>query len=137
LERSENTPFWRDPMAKKAAKAPAAPKLAKLTASPKLRKKSELFTLLAEHNGLARKQVAGIFDTLARVMVVDLAKPGADKPRMFVVPGLMKVTSTYKPATKAATKPNPFKPGEMMTVKAKPAKTVVKVRALKGLKSAV
>jgi nucleoid DNA-binding protein len=124
-------------MAKKAAKSPAAPKPAKLTASPKLRKKSELFTLLAEHNGLARKQVAGVFDTLARVMVVDLAKPGADKPRMFVVPGLMKVTSTYKPATKAATKPNPFKPGEMMTVKAKPAKTVVKVRALKGLKSAV
>jgi hypothetical protein len=56
---------------------------------------------------------------------------------MFVVPGLMKLTATFKPASKATTKPNPFKPGEMMEVKAKPAKTVLKIRALKNLKSAV
>ena len=34
-------------------------------------------------------------------------------------------------------KPNPFKPGEMMEVKAKPARNVVKVRALKPLKEMV
>jgi hypothetical protein len=49
----------------------------------------------------------------------------------------MKVQSIYKPATKASTKPNPFKPGEMMDVKAKPARTVIKIRPLKGLKSMV
>lgn len=123
-------------MAKKAA-AKAAPKPAKLTQAPKLRKKSELFNTIADHTGLARKQVASVFDTLSQVMVVDLAKPKAESPRMFVVPGLMKVTAIHKPATKAAQKANPFKPGEMMTVKAKPARTVVKVRPLKGLKGSV
>jgi nucleoid DNA-binding protein len=113
------------------------PKPAKLSQAPKLRKKSELFNTIADHTGLARKQVASVFDTLSQVMVVDLAKPKADAPRMFVVPGLMKVTAIHKPATKAAQKANPFKPGEMMTVKAKPARTVVKVRPLKGLKGAV
>lgn len=122
-------------MAKKASKS--APKPAKISPSSKPRKKGELYTLLAEHTGLMRKQVAGVFDTLARVMVTDLTKPSAEKPKVFVVPGLMKVTATHKPATKAAQKPNPFKPGEMMTVKAKPARTIVKVRALKGLKSSV
>jgi hypothetical protein len=42
-----------------------------------------------------------------------------------------------KPATEAATRPNPFKPGEMMDVKAKPARRVVKVRPLKNLKDMV
>jgi hypothetical protein len=112
-------------------------KPAKLTASSKPRGKSELYRLLAEHTGLQRKQVATIFETLGKVMAVDLAKPGAGKPKVFVVPGMMKVTSNFKPATKATTKPNPFKPGEMMEVKAKPAKTVIKIRPLKGLKSMV
>lgn len=125
-------------MAKKAAKAaPKAAKPPKITASSKLRKKSELYTILAEHNGLSRKQVSGIFDTLAAVMAADLAKPSADKPKIFVVPGLMKVQSVYKPATKATEKPNPFKPGEMMTVKAKPASTKIRVRPLKALKAMV
>ncbi|MCU0688927.1 MAG: HU family DNA-binding protein [Phycisphaerales bacterium] len=119
------------------AKTAVAPKLPKLVASAKPRKKSELYTLLADHNQLSRKQIAGIFDTLQKVMVTDLSKPQANKPRMFVVPGLMKLTATFKPATKATTKPNPFKPGEMMEVKAKPAKTVLKIRALKNLKGSV
>ena len=37
----------------------------------------------------------------------------------------------------ADTKANPFKPGEMMEVKAKPAKTVLKIRPLKALKAMV
>ncbi len=123
-------------MAKKAvvAKKPA-PK--KLTASAKPRKKSELFTIIGEHTELSRKQVASVFEALGNVMKVDLAKPGDNKPKEFVVPGMMKVKSIYKPATKATTKPNPFKPGEMMTVKAKPAKTVIKIRPLKALKDMV
>ena len=123
-------------MAKKGGKM-ATPKPPKLTASSKPRKKSELFNILAEHNGLARKQVAGVFETLAKVMAVDLAKPSVDKPKIFVVPSLMKVTAAYKPATKSAQKPNPFKPGEMMTVKAKPASTKLRVRPLKALKAMV
>lgn len=125
--------------AKKAAKSAAkpAPKPAKITSAGKVRSKGELFGLLAEHNSLSRKQIAAIFDTLGSVMKVDLAKPSPDKPKIFVVPGMMKVQAIYKPATKAATKPNPFKPGEMMEVKPKPARTVIKIRPLKGLKAMV
>jgi nucleoid DNA-binding protein len=126
-------------MEKTMAKKSAAPmkKMPKLTAAAKPRKKSELFQMLAEHNDLSRKQVAGVFETLGKIMAVDLAKPGDGKPKEFVVPGMMKVKSIFKPATKAAQKPNPFKPGEMMTVKAKPAKTVIKIRPLKALKDMV
>jgi hypothetical protein len=34
-------------------------------------------------------------------------------------------------------RPNPFKPGEMMEVKPKPARKVVKVRPLRALKAMV
>ncbi|MBL9001639.1 MAG: HU family DNA-binding protein [Phycisphaerae bacterium] len=121
----------------KAAKA-ATPKPPKLTASGKPRKKSELFGILAEHvPGVSKKQVAGVFEALGKVIAVDLAKPSPDKPKVFVVPGMMKISAIHKPATKATQKANPFKPGEMMTVKAKPARTVVKVRPLKALKEMV
>lgn len=111
-------------------------KSVKLSPSAKPRKKSELYNLIAEHTELSRKQVASVFDTLGKVMAVDLAKPGADKPRMFVVPGMMKVQSVYKPATKAREGKNPFT-GEMQMFKAKPARTVIKIRPLKALKSMV
>jgi nucleoid DNA-binding protein len=127
-------------MAKKNGKAAkvATPKPPKLTASGKPRKKSELFSILAEHvPGITKKQVAGMFEALGRVIAVDLAKPSPDKPKVFVVPGMMKISAIHKPATKSAQKANPFKPGEMMTVKAKPARTVVKVRPLKALKEMV
>jgi hypothetical protein len=115
----------------------AAPKPPKLTPSAKPRGKSELYRTIGDHTGLARKQVAQVFETLAKIMSVDLTKPAANKPKFFVVPGLMKVKSEFKPASKATTKPNPFKPGEMMEVKAKPAKTVLKIRPLKALKGMV
>jgi nucleoid DNA-binding protein len=55
---------------------------------------------------------------------------------MFTVPGLMKITVQKKPATKARKGTNPFT-GEAMMFKAKPARKVVKVRALKKLKEMV
>jgi len=123
-------------MAKKTT-AKAAPKPVKISQAAKQRTKSELYGTIGEHTGLARKQVAQVFEVLGKIMAADLSKPSADKPRRFVVPGMMKVTSTYRPATKATTKANPFKPGEMMTVKPKPARTVIKIRPLKGLKEMV
>lgn len=125
-------------MAKKAAKAPAAPKAPKLTASAKPRKKSELFSTIADHvGGISKKQVAGVFEVLGKIIGADLAKPSPDKPKVFVVPGMMKISAIHKPATKATQRPDPFNKGQMMTVKAKPARTVVKVRPLKGLKEMV
>lgn len=122
-------------MAKKTA-AKAAPKPSKITASSKPRKKSELFNILAEHNGIKRKDVAGVFDTLGRIMAADLAKPAKDKPKVFVVPGLMKVKSVFKPAQPERRGIDPFTKQEK-TFKAKPASTAIKIRPLKGLKSMV
>ena len=124
-------------MAKKTTTKTPAPKPVKISPASKQRKKTEIFTIIADSVGISRKQVAGVFDTLGRMMAADLAKPAANKNKVFVVPGMMKVASIFKPATKETTKANPFKPGEMMTVKAKPARTVIKIRPLKGLKSMV
>lgn len=124
-------------MAKKpAAKAPAAPKPPKLTQAIKPRKKSELYTTIAEHTGLSRKEVASVFDAMGKIMGVDLAKPSKDKPRVFVVPGLMKVVSRYKPATPERKGIDPFTKTEKV-FKAKPASVGIKIRALKALKAAV
>lgn len=117
---------------KKAAKA-APRKPAKIeSAKGKPRSKSDTFATIAAHTDLSRKQVAQVFDTLGALIAADLKTV-----KVFQVPGLMKVVRVDKPATKATKRPNPFKPGEMMTVKAKPARKAVKVRPLKGLKALV
>ncbi len=118
----------------KTAPKKSAPK--KIASSAKPRKKSELYTLIGEHTELSRKQVAGVFEALGSIMSVDLAKPSDGKPKIFVVPGMMKVQSVYKPASKAREGKNPFT-GEMQMFKAKPAKTVIKIRPLKALKDMV
>jgi nucleoid DNA-binding protein len=61
---------------------------------------------------------------------------GKRGPGVFTVPGLMKVKVVKKPATKARKGINPFT-GEATTFKAKPARKVVKVQPLKGLKDMV
>ncbi len=98
----------------------------------KARTKSEVYGNIAQTACLTRKQIAAVFDELAGLIKKDLRGPG-----VFTVPGLMKITVIRKPATKATTRPDPFHPGQMMHVKAKPARKVVKVRALKNLKAMV
>lgn len=121
----------------KAAKASAAPKPVKISASSGQRKKSEIYTVAADYAGISKKQVAGVFEALGRMISADLAKPAPGKSKVFVVPGMMKISAIHKPATRATTRPDPFRPGEMMTVKPKPARTVVKIRPLKALKASV
>ena len=56
----------------------------------------------------------------------------------FTLPGLLKIKTVKKPARKARKGvPNPFRPGEVMDVAAKPASTKVKVLPLKALKDFV
>ncbi len=123
----------RKPTAKKAA-APAAKKPAKISgAKGKPRSKSEVVTLIAEHAGISKKEVSAVFDTMGQIIAADLSKGAAGT---FNVPGLLKVTVVRKPATKARKGINPFTKEEVM-FKAKPARNVVKVRPLKGLKDMV
>ena len=96
--------------------------------------KSEILQNISETTGLSRKEVSSVLDALGGEIKKGIGKRG---PGAFTLPGLCKIVVQRKPATKAATRPNPFKPGEMMEVKAKPARNVVKVRPLKNLKEMV
>ncbi len=99
----------------------------------KPRTKSEIYRELSESCDLNRKQVVAVFEGMADIIKKDLGKKG---PGVFTVPGLMKVKVVRKPATKARKGTNPFT-GEEMMFKAKPARNVVKVLALKALKDMV
>jgi len=96
--------------------------------------KSQTYKLLAESSGLSKKQVAAFFESLEKLIQQQLGKKG---PGVLAIPGLLKLKRISKPATKETTKANPFKPGEMMVVKAKPARNLVKAQPLKNLKEMI
>lgn len=99
-------------------------------AAKKPMSKSDVFGAVAEKTGLSKKDVSKVFESLSELIADNIGKKG---PKVFTVPGLMKITVVHKPATKAREGKNPFT-GEMQMFKAKPAKNVVKVRPLKALK---
>ena len=95
--------------------------------------KTEIFAALAETTSLTKQQVGGLFDELSKLIGKNL---GSDGPGTFAIPGLLQIKVVRKPATGEHKGINPFTKEEMV-VKAKPAKNVVKVTALKGLKDLV
>ena len=95
--------------------------------------KTEIVAHLCEATGLAKDQVAGMLDELTKLIEVSLKDTG---PGTFTVPGLMKINVVRKPATPERKGINPFTKEET-TFKAKPAKNVIKVVPLKGLKDMV
>ena len=123
-------------VAKKAVakKAPAAKAAApkKLTAVKEAMTKTAMMIAIAEQSGVSKKDVAAVLDSLGGIIEAHIKKGAVGS---CTIPGLMKVKTIRKPAQKARKNvPNPFKPGEMMDVAAKPARTVVKVLPLKKLK---
>jgi len=130
----------RKPAAKKttkkaAAKKPvAAKKPARIVAAKeKPRTKSEVLSMISDHVGISKKEAAAVFDVMGEMIQADLKKTSCGS---FNVPGMMKVSVQRKPATKARKGINPFTK-EATIFKAKPARNVVKVRPLKGLKDRV
>ena len=113
--------------AKKKA-APAAEKRVKAVKDPMT--KTALFSSIAEETQLARKDVAAVFDVLGDVINAHIKKGAAGT---FTLPGLLKVKTVRKPATRARKGINPFT-GEETMFKAKPARTVVKILPLKKMK---
>lgn len=116
---------------KKAAPKAAAPKKSAMKAPPKPPTKSEMLNIIAESTGLARKDVAAVFDSFNELAGATLKKHG-----MFSMPGMMKMKVIKKPATRARKGINPFT-GEETVFKAKPARKMVKIQALKALKDSV
>jgi nucleoid DNA-binding protein len=104
-------------------------KMAKTAAKPPT--KSEVYADIAGATALTRKQVAAVFDALSESIKKSLKKGG-----IFAVPGLMKLVVIRKPAQPAKKGINPFTKQEQM-FKAKPARNVIKIRALKSLKDMV
>jgi nucleoid DNA-binding protein len=118
--------------AKKAttAKAPAKKAAAKTTVIQDRYNKSQILNELAERTELSRKQVSSVLDELSVLIERHVKKRAVGE---FVMPGLFKIQTVRKPATKARKGINPFT-GEETVFKAKPARTVVKIRPLKKLK---
>ena len=130
------------PAKKKAAKkAPAKKKAAAKKAAPVKKApaikdkmtKSQILTSIADSTGLTKKQVSAVMDEYETLIERSIKKRGVGE---FTLPGLMKITTVKKPARKARKGINPFT-GEETVFKAKPARNVVKVRPLKGLKDRV
>ncbi len=92
--------------------------------------KTKLLAAIAEETGLSRKEVASVFDSLSDLMQRHLKKRSAGT---FTLPGLAKFSVVSKKATRARQGINPFT-GEETTFAAKPARRLVKIRALKGVK---
>ena len=95
--------------------------------------KTEMIAALAESTGLTKKQVASLFDELAKLVEKELGEEGAG---IFNVSNLLKIKVVRKPATAERKGINPFTKEETV-FKAKPAKNVVKLVPLRGLKELV
>ena len=113
-----------------AAKKKAA---AKKTVSAKAPTKTEVMRHISEETGLTRKDVTAVFESLEGLIKKSLGRRG---PGTFSLPGLAKMRVVRKPATKARPGVNPFT-GEQIMIKAKPARNVVRIVALKNLKDMV
>jgi nucleoid DNA-binding protein len=95
--------------------------------------KSQILADIATTTGLAKRDVGKVVEELAGVIERHIGKKG---PGQFTLPGLFKIKTIRKPATKARKGINPFTKEEV-TFKAKPARTVIKIRPLKKLKDMV
>merc|ERR1711997_886126 len=113
----------RQPSSKNIAMAPKAMK-----AAAKAMSKGGLADVLATSAELKKGVVSKILDKLAEVGTAEVKKG------VFTIPGLVRIKTKKKPATKAAKR---MMFGQEVVVKAKPAKTVVKAFPVAALKAAI
>lgn len=112
------------------AKAPAPG--ASGAKKPKAPSKSEVLNAIAEETSLNKKDVVAVLDALSKEIQKAMSGKG---PGVFQIPGLVKISRKNVPAKPAQKNvPNPFKPGEMRDIAAKPASKKIKVAPLKNLK---
>merc|ERR1712034_572 len=95
----------------------------------KVTTKSALFKVLATENEMKTKDCSNILNSLVSVATKEVKKTG-----VFTIPGLCRIKTRTKPATKACVR---MMFGEERKVKAKPAKTVVKAFAVSALKKQI
>jgi len=118
---------------KSAAKKKAAPAAKAKSAIATKMTKTAILTEIAEKTALNRKQVAAVFDELEVLIERHIMKRGAGE---FTLPGLLKIRSVKRPATKKRMGRNPAT-GEEIVIGPKPASIRVRATALKRLKEMV
>ena len=110
-----------------------AAKAKKTTAIRDKMSKAAILSHIAAETGLTRGQVGDVMDELEVLILRHIKKRSAGE---FILPGLMKIRSAKRPATKARMGRNPAT-GEQIEIPARPAATVVRVRPLKRLNEMV
>jgi len=95
--------------------------------------KGNILKTVADLSSVSRKEAALIMENLTMVIEGHVKTRG---PGVFTLPGLLKIMVVKKPARPAREGINPFT-GEKTMFKARPARKVVKIRALKKLKEMV
>merc|ERR1711912_180514 len=91
--------------------------------------KGAITKMLAEQHGLKQQACSEILSSLVEIATKEVKKTG-----IFTIPGLCRIKTRVKPATKAGTK-TMF--GKEVKVKAKPATTVVKAFPVAALKAQI
>ena len=91
--------------------------------------KAAIAAALAEEHALKRGVCSKIMNSLAALAATEVKKTGK-----FVVPGVTRLQTRVKPATKAG-KREMF--GKEVMVKAKPAKTIVKAYPVGAIKKSI
>ena len=91
--------------------------------------KGAIAQALADACELKKTQCTKVLNSLADVGTTEVSKAG-----IFTIPGLCRIKTRVKPATKAGKK-EIF--GKMCMVKARPARTIVKAFAVAALKASV
>merc|ERR1711896_94433 len=97
--------------------------------SSKVMTKGALVKTLAEQHELKTKVCSGLLESLATLATTEVKKNG-----IFTIPGLARIKTRVKPATKAGVR---MAFGQEIKVKAKPARTVVKASPVASLKSQI
>lgn len=120
----------KKPAARKAkAKAPAAP-ARNVPAIKEKMTKTAILNEIAENTELSKKQVEAVLSELEVLIERHIKKRAVGE---FTLPGLMKIKSVKRPATKKRMGRNPAT-GEEIVIGPKPASIRVRVTPLKKLK---
>jgi nucleoid DNA-binding protein len=128
-------PVKKVPVKKTAPKKKIAPTpvVKKLSAVKEPYKQTQIINHIAETTDLGKKEIKHILETIKDLIGAHICKKGAKE---FSFLSLFKITVLKKPATKARKGVNPFT-GQEITIAAKPARNVVKIRPLKKLKEMI
>merc|ERR1712099_34421 len=98
-------------------------------AKAKAMSKGALLKTIATEHGFKSKTCSQMFNSFVNIAAKEVKKTG-----VFAIPGLCRIKTRTKPATKAGVR---VIFGKEMKVKAKPAKTIVKVYPVAALKKQI